>query len=210
MSIILKVKYKGLSNIRDSAKVSFCLCPSSFCIRAWDGLLSGFLKQVILLHSIKSQIEEVSCITPLRWSCLQKPSAKELGLERLGEESQLEGGGQLQQLWCCFSARLWSCCSTAWHSLHPQQLLKPSAVLVKVIHYISFSMAVENRPKVKEARNAAGRLNCSGVVVVEFCFQKYFCLSPVAQLVSNLAVFVCVSVSLSNYVCVCVGVSVFV
>ena len=71
---------------------------------------------------------------------------------------------------------------------------------------ISFSMALENWPKVKEARNAAGRLNCSGVVVVEFCFQKYFCLSAVAQLVSNLAVFVCVSVSLSNYVCVCVGV----
>ena len=67
-----------------------------------------------------------------------------------------------------------------------------------------------DRPKVKEARNAAGRLNCSGVVVVEFCFQKYFCLSSVAQLVSNLAVFVCVSVSLSNYVCVCVGVSVLV
>ena len=79
-------------------------------------------------------------------------------------------------------------------------------MLVKVIHYISFSMGLENRPKVKEARNAAGRLNCSGVVVVEFCFQKYFCLSSVAQLVSNLAVFVCVSVSLSNYVCVCVGV----
>ena len=89
-------------------------------------------------------------------------------------------GEQLQQLWWCFRARL---CSRLSDTLTTSQTLSCSGESDPLFFPDGFTESAKS----EESTECFGarRLNCSGVIVVEFHFQKYFFFPAVAQLVSN-------------------------